>query len=232
MEPPAASREQIAKLDEHMVASYGISVTMMMEQAAYRIAELLRMRHPDKKRVLICAGKGNNGGDGIAAARHLRNFGYQPTLFLMTEELGGEPARQLEIAKRLETPIITEIGELDLALPETELLLDCLIGYNLRGELRDEYKEAVLLLNESGKPIVACDVPSGVDADEGAIHEPHIRAESILYLSLPKKGCRNLPCDQYVADIGVPAELYPLIGLPEKNHFAEASILKLPPQKL
>ncbi len=70
-------------------------------------------------------------------------------------------------------------------------------------------------------------MPSGVDADEGAVHEPHVRAASILFLSLPKKGCEGLAAAKAVADIGVPAFLYERIKVPAKNYFAEESIIRI-----
>lgn len=223
----SVSRKDIAKLDELMIEYFGIPVVMMMELASYRLAELVRLRYPTKKQVLICAGKGNNGGDGIAAARHLLNFGYEPVIFLLSEELKEEPAQHLAIAKKLDIRVVTGFDDLELLLHTVDLVLDCLLGYNVNGVPRGAYAETILKMNESGKPILACDMPSGVDTDEGAIFEPYIRAETILFLSLPKQGCDSLPAEKYVADMGVPAALYPMIGLAEENLFEKESIIRL-----
>ena len=134
MSIPYVSRKQIAKLDELIVNHFKISVLMMMENAGYRMAEFVRQQFPKKKNILICAGKGNNGGDGIAAARHLLNFGYSPKLFLITANLKNEPAAYLKIAKMLKIPIFTSLQKLALELKHTDIVYDCLIGYNLRGK--------------------------------------------------------------------------------------------------
>jgi hydroxyethylthiazole kinase-like uncharacterized protein yjeF len=223
---PSVTREQIAKLDELMVDYFKIPVVMMMELASYRLAEFIRQRYPEQRRVLLCCGKGNNGGDGIAAARHLLNFGYEPVIFLVSEELKADPATHVEIAKGLDIRILTRFDDLELLLHDVDLVVDCLLGYNLEGGPRDAFAEAIHTINESGKPVVACDIPSGVDTDEGPIYEPYVRAETILFLSLPKRGCDQLEGEKYVADMGVPAQLYPMIGLQEKNHFAKESIVK------
>jgi len=75
--------------------------------------------------------------------------------------------------------------------------------------------------------IIACDTPSGVDTDKGPIYDLHINASHILFLSLPKIGCKDLKAEKYVADIGVPKDLYKMIGLKAKNYFKKNSIIDL-----
>jgi hydroxyethylthiazole kinase-like uncharacterized protein yjeF len=226
MHIPYVSREQITKLDELMVNHFKIPVVMMMENAGYRMAEFIRKEFASKKKILFCIGKGNNGGDGIAAARHLLNFGFSPTLSLITEELKkNEPKKHLEIAHVLGIPIFTSLERLPKEIEETDVIIDCLIGYNLQGAPRDSFAYAISAMNDSGKPIVACDVPSGVGDEE--IFEPHVNATHILFLSLPKRGCQQLEARKFVCDIGVPAALYPMIQIEKKNYFEHMNIVSL-----
>ena len=230
---PYASRMQVAKLDDLMLRRFRIPVAVMMENAGYRMAEFVRQEFPlqrkEKKglknrRILICAGKGNNGGDGIAAARHLLNFGYSPALFLITAQLRHESKRCLDRAKALGITAFTSLARLAKELKRTDIIYDCLIGYNMRGALREPFGAVIRLLNNAGKPIIACDVPSGVDADHGALHPLFIKASYILFFSLPKQGCKSFRAEKFVADIGVPKALYSLIDIKAEDYFSKKAI--------
>ncbi|RMF54620.1 NAD(P)H-hydrate epimerase [Candidatus Woesearchaeota archaeon] len=224
---PYVNRRQIAELDRLMVEHFKVSVEMMMEHAGYRIAEFIRKKFPGKKRVLICVGKGNNGGDGISAARHLRNFGYEPVLFLMSPDLTREGLSHLEIARILKVPELTSVEMLKHEIRKADVIIDCLIGYNLKGAPRKDFVGVIKLINQSSKPIVACDVPSGIDTDKGAVHDTYVKATHIIFLSLPKIGCKDFPAEKFVADIGVPKELYSKIGVKPANYFRKSAIIKI-----
>lgn len=224
---PWVKRAEISKLDKLMVKNYKIPIVMMMELAGYRLAEFMQKEYREIKKVLIIVGKGNNGGDGLSAARHLLNFGFKPKIFLIETELKGEPKMHLDIVRKLKIPIISTLDKLKLEIEGTEVILDCLIGYNLKGEPKGKFKTVIDLINELQKPVVSCDIPSGIDADKGASYKTFIKAESILFLSLPKWGCKNLNSKKFVADIGVPKTLYPKIKVKEKNYFENESIIKL-----
>lgn len=224
---PYVNLNQISKLDELMVHHFNIPVVMMMENAGYRMAEFIRKKFPEKKNILICVGKGNNGGDGIAAARHLLNFGYNPKLFLITKQLKNEPKMHLKIAKKLNVPFFSSLQRLKNELKKTDVVYDCLIGYNLKGEPRGNFVKAIELINESKRKIVACDNPSGVDTDKGIIYNIYIKASHILFLSLPKIGCKKIIANKYVADIGVPKKLYPMIKIKEENYFMNDSVIRI-----
>ena len=223
---PWATREQCAKLDELMVEKFHVPVLAMMEQAGTRLAEFVRQEFPKSRTILICCGKGNNGGDGFAASRHLRNFGFEVAMYA-AKESRAEPLVFREDAISLGVPIFSSLEKLKAEISKADLIIDCLIGYNLQGAPREPFAAAIRMLNKSGKPVIACDIPSGVDADKGAIFQPYVRASHILFLSLPKVGCKTLDAKKWVADIGVQKELYPLIGFPEEDYFSEAPLLQV-----
>ena len=134
MTMPYVNQKQMSMLDKLMVRHFKISVMMMMENAGYRLAEFIRDRLPNKRHVLICCGKGNNGGDGIAAARHLHNFGYQPKIFLITRRINDEPKMHLDIAKKLKIPIFTSLEELKEELAKADIRL----SYRIQSKGRTE----------------------------------------------------------------------------------------------
>jgi len=224
---PSITAKQARMLDHLMEHRFHIPAQVMMDQAGYRLAEFIRTIDRKSKPVIICAGKGNNGGDGIASARHLKNFGYTPKIFLASIPVTGNPSAFLDIATEMGIPIIGTIEEFGDELLDCGTIIDCLIGYNLKGSPKPHYAEIIEMMNASKKPIVSCDLPSGVDPDGGQIHDVFAKATHILALSLPKAGCRGFDAEQYVADIGVPEMLYPLIGLPAMNHFEKTSIIRI-----
>ena len=217
---PYISRSQAAELDRLMVEHFHVPVLVMMELAGYRLAEFIRMVVPDAKDILIVVGKGNNGGDGIAAARHLLNFGYDPSLYLVQKELGSLSGKQLLMAEAAGVPVPED---LDFGLSQADVVIDCMIGYGLAGEPRGRYRQVIDALNVSGRQIVACDIPTGIDADHGRIYGSCIKASHTLALSLPKKGSKGIG-KIWVADIGVPRALYPMIGVAAEDYFREAQV--------
>jgi NAD(P)H-hydrate epimerase len=224
MEVPYVNLEQARKLDELMVEHFKVPILSMMENAGYKIAEFFRMVLHTPKKILICIGKGNNGGDGLCAARHLLNFGYDVKIFLISENLDGEPKVHLEICKALGIEFVSDLRK---ELENCDVVLDCLIGYNLKGAPNEKFAKIIDLVNKSGKEIVSCDSPSGVDTDRGAIYDTYIKAKYVLFLSLPKQGCKDLAAEKYVADIGVPKELYGMIGVEARNYFKDEELLKI-----
>ncbi len=220
---PYISKEQSAKLDKIMPEKFNINTTMMMELAGDRLAEFTRMKCR-KKKILVCVGKGNNGGDGLVAARHLLNFGYSVLIFLVDKSIDTIP---LTIARKLKIPVFSSLQRLSKEISETDSIIDCLIGYNLKGKLRDNFRKVFEIINKSKKTVIACDVPSGIDADRGAIYNEHINAQYILFFGLPKKGCKKLNSEKYVADIGIPKQAYPIIKVKAENYFKDKPIIKI-----
>lgn len=203
---------QSRELDRLMVEEFGVSIEMMMESAGYRLAEFLR----GSKSVLIICGKGNNGGDGLSAARHLTNFGVETAVYMPQ---GNRNITFEKVARKSGVRFVETI------VPDKyDVVLDCLIGYGLKGDMKYT-KEVELLENYKGR-VVACDMPSGVECDKGVIG-PYIKCTDIVFLSLPKLGAKQLNCNKFVADIGVPIKLYAKIKYPEECYFKEKNIVSL-----
>lgn len=232
---PTLSTEQMKMVDRLMVENYGIDLLQMMENAGRSVAELARrMLDGDvtDRSVVVLAGRGSNGGAGLAAARHLLNWGawVQIVCSYPPDRYKGVPAHQLRTLQAMGAPLAW--AEEGWELPPADLLIDALIGYGLRGAPRGPSRELIRLANSSAAPILSLDAPSGIDTASGKIFEPHIQATATLTLALPKDGFRQPDAAKvcgalYLADISVPAALYAQLGLSVPLLFGSSSIVAL-----
>jgi NAD(P)H-hydrate epimerase len=163
-------------------------------------------------RVVVLAGSGGNGGGGICAARHLANRGVDVRLCLADpEHLGEVPAFQHKIF--LYTPG-KEIAAADLAAEPADLILDALIGYGLRGAPQGIVADLIRRANGARVPILALDLPSGVDATTGEAPGEFIRPRWTMTLALPKTGLVPEKTGVlFLADVGIPVDAYRRMGL-------------------
>jgi NAD(P)H-hydrate epimerase len=232
---PALTTAQMREVERLMVAELGIDLPRMMENAGRSLAWLAKRMLDGElqdRPIVVLAGRGNNGGGGLAAARHLLNCGawVQVVCSYPPEVYEGVPAQQLAILQAMGvSPAWAEEG---WELPPADLLIDAVIGYGLRGDPRGKARDLIHLANSSVAPILSLDVPSGVDSDGGLCYAPHMVATATLTLALPKRGLLLEPArqacgDLYVADIGVPPALYARLGLEVPSVFARDPILPL-----
>ena len=163
----------------------------------------------------------------MVAARHLHNRGANVHLIRTASELKEIPARQWQI---LENMGLSNDPNFDLS--EADIILDALIGYGLQGDLHPEAVTWIEKINAAGKPILALDAPSGLEATSGIPSWPTVRADATMTLALPKVGLMNESAIQfvgklYLADISVPPELYRKIGLKVRNIFEQDTIIEI-----
>lgn len=162
---------------------------------------------------LILVGKGNNGGDGVVAARHLRDAGISVTLLYAAEPsaLADEAAVQRDAAAALGIPALVH-GRAAVDYGAYTGIVDALLGTGATGTPRGAYAALIQAANDSGLPIVSADIPSGLDADTGARHEPCISAAVTVCLAFLKRGLVQYPGAGaagrvVVRSIGIPASL-------------------------
>jgi NAD(P)H-hydrate epimerase len=230
---PALSTEQIKEVDRLMVQQFGIELIQMMENAGRSLAELARRLTGGRvlgKSIIVLCGTGNNGGGGMVAARHLHNWGVQVQVVLIGDgaRLKKVPARQWKIIEKLGLNTIAP------DLKSADLILDALLGYGAQGDPRPPVSDWIERANASGVPILSLDSPSGLDTTTGEPGKPCVRAEATMTLALPKTGlltsqARPFVGKLYLADIGVPPELYaaPSLGFEVNTLFAEGVILQV-----
>lgn len=238
--PPDLSIEDMAAVDRAMVEDYGIELVQMMENAGRCLALVASSRFlagdPRGRRVTVLAGSGGNGGGAMVAARRLADWGAEVDVRLSTDEERLQPvsAHQLTILRRLEITVseAAKAGSGE-SVGETDLIIDGLIGYSLVGAPHGAAAELIEAANESDAAVLSLDVPSGLVASSGAVHEPTMRASATLTLALPKHGLlservREIVGELYLADIGVPPTLYAKLGLGDPGPlFATGDIVRL-----
>ena len=235
---PYLSTDQMREVDRAMIEDYGILLIQMMENAGRELAHLARSRFlegdPQGRKVLVLAGTGGNGGGGLVCARRLDNWGAEVSVWLSASpsQLAETPRRQLTILERMEVPI--EIAGDESDLPSADLIVDALIGYSLSGAPRGPSAGLIRAANAHTAPVLALDVPSGVDTATGAAYDPAISAEATLTLALPKKGLQHDAAKKqvgelYLADISIPPDLYshPPLDFKVGPLFARDNILRV-----
>lgn len=230
MDIPKLTTEQMIEVDRVMIEDYGICLIQMMENAGRNLANLtvqLLGESPSGLSICVLCGRGNNGGGGMVAARHLLNRGANVHLIRLAGELKDVPALQWSILNKMGVR-----NEPDYVLSKADIIIDALIGYGLKGRLRSEVAHWIETMNKSRIPILALDAPAGLDTNSGAKSRFTVRAEATMTLALPKIGlmeedARPFVGTLYLADIGVPPSLYSALGLEVDFIFSENSIIKL-----
>lgn len=202
---------------------FGISVGWLMEAAGWQVA-----RFCGAPTAVVC-GVGNNAGDGLAAARHLHRWGKLHSVCCVdVHRLRGAAEDELKALRRIGVPILAE-PKLDGA----EVVVDAIFGTGLSRRPENVFRAWIDAINSSGKRVVAVDVPSGLDADTGIAYAPSVRADVTVALGLPKPGLLladgpALAGELWVADIGVPFEVYSVLGVEvPRDLFSSADRVRL-----
>ena len=195
----------------------GVSVEALMERAGHAVAGAAAalLGGAYGRRVVAVCGKGNNAGDAFVAARLLAAWGAGSAVVTAAglEELKGPTATN---ARRLEGAGVPRLAwgtpRAARAMARADLLVDGLFGSGFRGEPEGPYREAIEAMNASQAPVVAVDIPSGVEGDTGVVRGPAVRAEVTVTLAAPKVGVVLYPGAEHagrveVAEIGIPRDL-------------------------
>ncbi len=203
---------EMAELDRHAICDLKIPSLTLMENAGRAVAEEAAKMSSGPEILVVC-GKGNNGGDGFVAARHLWDLGFKVTIILigLRDEVKADPQTNLQ---RLNLPVIEApdyesfIRNLKV-LKGADLIIDAIFGIGLDRELGSPYKAIVTLINELNVPILAVDVPSGLDATTGKIKGSAIKAAKTVTFAAAKTGFYKADgpgCvgQVVVVDIGIP----------------------------
>ena len=191
------------QIDTAAIETYGIPRLLLMEHAGVAVATAVASLHRDRlasmgsePTLLVCCGTGYNGGDGLCAARHLYAWGYAPRVVLTGQlaQLREEPLIYARIVQRLGIPLMELTNPEDLAsvgpwVESCALIIDAMLGIGLRGAVREPVASLIDCINRSGKPIVAADIPSGLDGDTGLPQGRAVRATVTVTFGLPKQGC-------------------------------------------
>ena len=212
---PSVTENEMREIDRVAVDEYQLSILQMMENAGRNLALLaINQMGTSSEAVCILAGRGGNGGGGLCCARHLHNRGYDVRIFLSGSEdsLRGAANTQLAILKSAGIPV-SDPSDAEDALTGAALVLDALIGYSLSGPPSGESERLIHLANASSTPILSLDLPSGMDATHGSTPGIVAKSHATLTLALPKTGLCEYAGNLFLADIGIPRELYRQLGI-------------------
>lgn len=210
--------QQMRELDRATIQDRGVPGLTLMENAGKAVADAaawLASRQRRRPIAVIC-GHGNNGGDGFVAARHLKEKGYAVSVFLAADEAQVAGDAKANFSRLRETGLeVAEVKDPDpvgKACRGASVVVDALLGTGLTGKVRGLPGKLIETINECGAPVLAVDVPSGLDADSGEPLGLAVRAVETVTMGLPKLGLFLYPGMNYagrvkVVSIGFPADL-------------------------
>ena len=212
-------RKESQKLDQEAIEKLTIPSIVLMENAGRGVADILLSQYTSGK-VVICCGKGNNAGDGFVVARHLdnQNIPVQVLLFSSPDDLARDAHINYQIA--VNSGIVVEhcafkesfTKEIENQLAQAGWIVDAIFGTGLVGNVRSPYDEIIATMNASKIPILAIDIPSGLDCDTGKPLGQAIKAKTTVTFVALKKGFQNPEAQPFlgqvhVIDIGIPKRL-------------------------
>jgi len=212
---PVSSAEA-RKMDLHAYGSLGIPPLILMENAAVWIRRQALSMLAEESPVCVFCGKGNNGGDGFAAARQLLCSGRRVTVFMASgiDEVRGEAAENLSALRRIGGCPVFAPGEkrpdyILKAARSSGLIVDALLGTGASGQMRGVYAGMAGIINGAGVPVLSVDIPSGLNADSGEIMGVCVKAAVTVTFPAPKRGMflgrGPAVCGKIVVrDLGVP----------------------------
>lgn len=208
------TRAQLREIDRRAIADYHLPGIVLMENAARSASAIAISGWPTLENVLLFCGSGNNGGDGLAIARHLHNAGKSVRIVMVSSrEPTGDALINLNIVRAMKLLVEKWDGgsKFDFGGPST-LIVDALLGTGLNAHPKPEMENAIRQMNESSLPILAIDVPSGLDCDTGTSSGECIRATKTVTFVAEKIGFANPQARKYLGeviagDIGCPKSL-------------------------
>ncbi len=203
------TRNQVREIDRRAVEEFGIPSIILMENAGRGMAEFL-FAHSIHGRIIICCGKGNNGGDGFVIARHLynHNLSIQILLFADPADLKGDAKVNFEIATKMGLPVLVVNDHNLQAIIEGQFgkadwIIDALLGTGLRGEITSFYNKIIQSINQCPAKIVSVDIPSGLECDTGKPLCIAVKANYTLTISCFKKGFTYLRAKEFLGEVHI-----------------------------
>lgn len=212
------TRQRVRDFDARAINSLGIPGVVLMENAGRGCSEIIisELKKRRASKVCIFCGTGNNGGDGFVIARHLKNVGFTVNIIIcgQSSKIKGDAEINYKIAANMkieinEFPEPKKIIEQIKSLAgDCDIIVDAIFGTGLSGQLKDDFTELIDSINSLNKPVIAVDIPSGLDCDEGKPLSTAIRALATVTFVAAKKGFANPASTEYtgqvyIASIGI-----------------------------
>jgi len=179
-------------IDEKLMTQPGFSIDTLMELAGLSVAQVAHHfieKNNDEdstnKKILILCGSGNNGGDGLVAARHLKHFFYEPIIVIPKINKSLLFDNLIKQCEDLEIPITSTLPNID-TLTNYKLVVDSIFGFSFEGPIRTPFNELISFLSTTNIPVLSVDIPSGWDVDQGDIYNTNFKPNALISLTLPK----------------------------------------------
>lgn len=214
------SASKMKEIDKAAIEKFGIPALILMENAGLCVVdEAGKMLGNKKGKVVIFCGYGNNGGDGFVVARHLKNRGYAPVVFLVGSEKKMSPQTKInfEILGKMKIKVKrianqSQIKGLHKYISRAKLFIDAIFGIGIKGRLDEFYSQLFKNLNNTNIRTLSIDIPSGLDADRGIALPIAKKANRTVVMGMAKKGFLNPAAGKYlgkiiIADISLPNQL-------------------------
>jgi len=206
------TRDEVRAFDAWAINTIGIPGMVLMENAGRSCAELVveKLKDIDKRKVCIFCGTGNNGGDGYVIARHLLNHDIKVTVVVCDDrnKIKGDAKINLDILEHMGKSVELlnpsdqdHAGQVENFSAGSGIIVDSLFGTGLRGQLSDEYKRLIESINACNNPVLAVDIPSGLDCDTGEPLGAVIRATWTVSFVAVKKGFLCTGAAQYTGEV-------------------------------
>ncbi|WP_321494207.1 NAD(P)H-hydrate dehydratase [uncultured Desulfobacter sp.] len=234
--------QQMQQMDKNTIENFGIPGRVLMENAGRGALEILSEYFElEGARVAVVAGRGNNGGDGFVIGRYLMEMGVSVSFFLLStrERVQGDARANMDLvldllaehslSQFIEIPDQESLEAAAGILADHDLFVDAIFGTGLNSDIRGVYRDVIELINDSGKAVFSVDIPSGINADTGAVCGVAIQADATATFAFAKAGHILYPGNFYTADlevidIGIPGHIAkaqsPNIFLPEPHDIA------------
>ncbi len=230
-----STAEEMAELDR-IAVDRRLPIQTMMDHAGKLMPTLIKLLDYEAQTPLtIVCGKGNNGGNGTAAAFYLKEQGYRPKLVMLSSKITPESTHFLKLAVEKSVPVVyfeEDKETSDEWIADAEVVIDAMIGYRLEGAPKGVYAEAVNMINDSDADVISFDTPTGVHIDTGEPLSPSVQAETTLTLALPKKlfetkAGKKASGNVYIGDLSIPEAVYNEISPDSRPAFKENGLLEL-----
>lgn len=210
------TRDQVYEKEKRAYENFFIPPLILMENAGRHLAAEAQsvLKNNKKSKVVVIAGPGNNGGDGMVAARHLYCSGFPVIVFItFNPEKAKEPAfTNYKIIVKMNL-LRDDIKGLDLELKDSRLIIDAIFGIGLTRPVTGLEKDIINKINNSGRFVISADIPSGIDADTGEVYGVAVKANTTITFGFGKAGLYTKKGKNYagkikIVDICYPPELY------------------------
>ncbi|TMS17948.1 Lamin-A [Larimichthys crocea] len=184
-------KEEAQHIDEELFSEYGFSVDQLMELAGLSCATAVTRAYPitslvkARPSLLVICGPGNNGGDGLVCARHLKLFGYEPTILYPKRPNKPLFNNLTTQCQKMEIPFLTEMPEAKVVDEAYNLVIDAIFGFSFKGAVREPFGSILNVLKKTTVPIASIDIPSGWDVEEGSADG--LQPDMLISLTAPKK---------------------------------------------